>query len=277
MIESSSLKLSPMPQWQANHRLLLLGGILIGHFCLLGLLLLLPKDEPTSPEPLPMVMVELQTPPIPLHAGNASTISQEAVTATNPPAALTHAAPAPNPPLSSNQPKPKAVADTPKPTVTPMSNLPAPAATSPTKIAPTVSSVTSETGISSSQSGSPAASSSNNSAAKTGTSIASVAPASRGDSSSSSSPQYGAGYLSNPAPDYPDLARSMGEEGKVLLHVLVTAGGLAKKVKLHRSSGSDSLDDAALRAVRKWRFVPAKLGEQAIEAWVYVPIVFKLD
>lgn len=69
----------------------------------------------------------------------------------------------------------------------------------------------------------------------------------------------------------------MGEEGKVLLHVLVTSGGLAKKVKLHHTSGSDSLDNAAIKAVKKWRFVPAKLGDQAVEAWVYVPIVFKLD
>ena len=83
--------------------------------------------------------------------------------------------------------------------------------------------------------------------------------------------------MSNPAPEYPELARENGEEGKVLLHVLVTPEGHAKKVKLHRTSGSDSLDEAAAKAVRRWRFVPAKLGDQAVEAWVFVPIVFKLD
>jgi protein TonB len=69
----------------------------------------------------------------------------------------------------------------------------------------------------------------------------------------------------------------MGEEGKVLLRVLVTAEGAAKQVLLRTSSGSTALDDSAIAAVRKWRFIPAKLNGDAVDAWVQVPIVFKLD
>ena len=36
------------------------------------------------------------------------------------------------------------------------------------------------------------------------------------------------------------------------------------------------LDRAAEDAVARWRFVPARRGESAVEAWVLVPIVFKL-
>jgi periplasmic protein TonB len=48
-------------------------------------------------------------------------------------------------------------------------------------------------------------------------------------------------------------------------------------VSIETSSGSTSLDEAALEAVRKWHFVPARRGAQAVEAWHLVPIVFKLE
>jgi protein TonB len=57
----------------------------------------------------------------------------------------------------------------------------------------------------------------------------------------------------------------------------VTREGSAASVSVEKSSGSASLDDAALEAVRNWRFVPARRGAQAVEAWHLVPIVFKLE
>jgi protein TonB len=115
--------------------------------------------------------------------------------------------------------------------------------------------------------------------AKTAASAALAAPppSSSGVGNSSSPPRFGVAYLNNPAPKYPSSARRMGEEGKVLLRVLVSADGLAKQVLLRASSGSDVLDDSAQAAVRKWRFIPAKLNGDTVEAWVQVPIVFKLD
>jgi len=47
-------------------------------------------------------------------------------------------------------------------------------------------------------------------------------------------------------------------------------------VELKSTSGSERLDQAALDAVRQWRFVPAKRGSEAIAAWVVVPISFSL-
>jgi protein TonB len=89
--------------------------------------------------------------------------------------------------------------------------------------------------------------------------------------------RYNAAYLNNPEPKYPPMSRRLGEEGKVLLRVRVTADGQAAAVELEKDSGFERLDEAAKQAVARWRFVPAKRGDEAIEASVIVPIVFRLD
>lgn len=90
-------------------------------------------------------------------------------------------------------------------------------------------------------------------------------------------PNFNAAYLNNPAPAYPAMARRMGETGKVLLRVYVAPDGHAEKIELNRSSGSQTLDRAALEAVASWRFVPAKQGDHPVPAWVLVPIAFQLE
>ncbi|HSC95953.1 MAG TPA: energy transducer TonB [Burkholderiales bacterium] len=87
----------------------------------------------------------------------------------------------------------------------------------------------------------------------------------------------GAGYLRNPAPRYPEAARRSGEQGMVTLRVRVAADGSASGVTVEKSSGSPHLDAAALEAVKAWRFAPARRGANAIESWMLVPIVFRLD
>lgn len=89
--------------------------------------------------------------------------------------------------------------------------------------------------------------------------------------------RFDAAYLNNPAPSYPPLSRRMGEEGKVLLDVHVSAEGLPLEVKLKKTSGHERLDDAAVGAVRRWRFITAQQGGQPISSWVVVPINFVLE
>jgi protein TonB len=88
--------------------------------------------------------------------------------------------------------------------------------------------------------------------------------------------RFDADYLQNPAPAYPPLARRFGEEGKVLLRVFVEPGGRPSQVEIKSSSGSPRLDQAAQEAVWRWKFVPARRGDEAVGAWVQVPIVFNL-
>lgn len=91
-----------------------------------------------------------------------------------------------------------------------------------------------------------------------------------------SAPRFDAAYLANPPPAYPMISRRLGEEGRVLLRVHVEPDGRPSSVELRDSSGYGRLDDAAMRAVRGWRFVPAKRGDQPVAAWVLVPINFTL-
>lgn len=90
-------------------------------------------------------------------------------------------------------------------------------------------------------------------------------------------PKFGVAYLNNPEPDYPGMAKRAGEEGRVLLQVLVSADGAAESVELEKSSGFERLDNAAIAAVSRWRFVPARKGGQALSAYVIVPIKFSLS
>lgn len=89
--------------------------------------------------------------------------------------------------------------------------------------------------------------------------------------------RFNAAYLNNPEPKYPSLSRRLGEEGKVLLKVRVTAEGLPAAVDLEKSSNFERLDAAAREVVARWRFVPARRGDQPVEASVIVPIVFRLE
>ena len=90
-------------------------------------------------------------------------------------------------------------------------------------------------------------------------------------------PVFNANYLDNPAPAYPAMSRRMREEGKVLLRVLVNPKGGADEVQVRTSSGSARLDDAARDTVRRWKFVPARRGAEAVPAWVLIPISFRLE
>lgn len=97
------------------------------------------------------------------------------------------------------------------------------------------------------------------------------------DTTEISPPRFGVAYLNNPAPEYPGLSRRAGEEGRVLMRVLVSAKGLADEVSIEKSSGFERLDQAAMSAVKKWHFIPAKKSNQPLSAYVLVPIKFALD
>lgn len=90
-------------------------------------------------------------------------------------------------------------------------------------------------------------------------------------------PVFNAAYLRNPEPVYPVSARRRGEQGTVMLKVLVTREGTAASVSVDKTSGFAVLDQAALEAVRKWRFAPARHGAEPVESAVLVPIVFRLE
>lgn len=83
-------------------------------------------------------------------------------------------------------------------------------------------------------------------------------------------------YLNNPQPAYPALAKRMREQGLVVLKVKVRADGTPDAVLVQQHSGSARLDEAAMAAVKRWKFVPARRGDQPVVSWVLVPIEFEL-
>lgn len=103
-----------------------------------------------------------------------------------------------------------------------------------------------------------------------------AAPAAAPSAPAQTQARFDADYLQNPAPAYPALARRFGEEGRVLLRVFVEPGGRPSQIEIKSSSGSPRLDQAAQEAVWRWKFVPARRGDEAVGAWVQVPIVFNL-
>ena len=83
-------------------------------------------------------------------------------------------------------------------------------------------------------------------------------------------------YLQNPKPNYPTISSRLGEAGTVTLWVAVNATGTVDDLGILRSSGFARLDAEALKAVKLWRFTPARRGGQAVADKVSVPIEFGL-
>ena len=85
------------------------------------------------------------------------------------------------------------------------------------------------------------------------------------------------GVLRSIHPVYPRIAKKSGWEGMVLVRVTVETNGKASKVVVSRSSGRKVLDDAAVKAVKRWAFRPARDGNIPIQSVVVIPIKFSLS
>lgn len=90
-------------------------------------------------------------------------------------------------------------------------------------------------------------------------------------------PRFDLAYLRNPPPRYPSASKRAREQGRVILRVLVTPEGTPEAVEVRTSSGFERLDQAAIDAVRRWRFSPARRGAQPVAAYALVPVLFALE
>lgn len=102
----------------------------------------------------------------------------------------------------------------------------------------------------------------------------SAAPAGGGSRSGIAKP----GILSKVDPVYPEAARKAGLEGTALLRIQISASGRPSDIEIARSTGHAALDQAAVTAVAKWRFVPAKdrTSGHTIACTTTLPISFRL-
>ena len=73
------------------------------------------------------------------------------------------------------------------------------------------------------------------------------------------------------------MSRRLGEQGTVLVQVLIGTDGNAQKSEIRKSSGFSRLDHAALTTALKWRYIPGKRAGVAEAMWFTVPIAFVLE
>lgn len=90
-------------------------------------------------------------------------------------------------------------------------------------------------------------------------------------------PSSDADYLQNPAPPYPRMSKRMGEQGTVIIRVLINEKGHPEKAEIRSSSGYTRLDEAAMETLMKWRFVAGTRNGVAESMWFNVPIRFVLN
>lgn len=93
-----------------------------------------------------------------------------------------------------------------------------------------------------------------------------------------SGPLLGRKILISVVPEYPELAKRKGIEGRVDLHLTVTPDGSVKdNVYVERTSGHRGLNRAAIEAIKKWVFAPLSPDVAQIEQWGIVTVFFKLE
>ncbi|MCB0339851.1 MAG: TonB family protein [Bdellovibrionales bacterium] len=77
-------------------------------------------------------------------------------------------------------------------------------------------------------------------------------------------------------PEYPKRARLAGQEGRVEFKIWVAATGEVEKISTIKSSGYSLLDNAALAALRKARYVPALVSGKSSSSETNIAFTFRL-
>ena len=77
-------------------------------------------------------------------------------------------------------------------------------------------------------------------------------------------------------PEYPKGARQRGEEGDVTLELDVSANGMVDDVRIVASCGFAELEQAAMQAVKRARFVPARRGSASVPSTARLTLTFRL-
>jgi len=78
-------------------------------------------------------------------------------------------------------------------------------------------------------------------------------------------------------PEYPKRSLRMRQEGVIWLHVLISDTGARQDIKLHKPSQYALLNQAAIKAVKRWTFDPNIVNGRAVQSWVEIPIEFKIQ
>jgi TonB family protein len=78
----------------------------------------------------------------------------------------------------------------------------------------------------------------------------------------------------NPQPEYPEAARAAGTTGEVVLKIVIGENGRVERVQVLR--GDPLFADAAVAAVKRWRYTPAKVDGESVSCYRVLRIPFRL-
>ncbi len=178
--------------------------------------------------------------------------------------------PLPRLPFTRPVPAPPAAPPPPSPSP-PTVSEPSPASSTPA--APSVTATSSTDAISTSTAATGTESAARPAAAPS-TNVASMpsGEAATGSITRSARPQ--GGYQVRPS--YPSSALRQGIQGTTLLKVQVLIDGRVGEVLVQQTAGHPDLDQAAIEAVRRWRFEPARRGDDPVPMWVLLPVEFQI-
>lgn len=82
--------------------------------------------------------------------------------------------------------------------------------------------------------------------------------------------------LSPIRPKYPKSAKENRISGTVIVQVYVDKNGRVTETSILRGIPNSGLDEAAIKAIRKTRFKPAKQREESVGVWISIPVNFRL-
>jgi len=75
---------------------------------------------------------------------------------------------------------------------------------------------------------------------------------------------------------YPELAREAGIEGKVFVRAFINTKGIVTATKIVKGLPNTGLDEAALNAIKKSRWYPARQRDKKVGIWLTIPVDFSL-
>jgi periplasmic protein TonB len=76
---------------------------------------------------------------------------------------------------------------------------------------------------------------------------------------------------------YPEIAKEAGIEGKVVVQAFINDKGVVEHCLILQGMPGTGLDDAAINAIKKTKFKPAKQRDRDVGVWISIPVTFKLN
>lgn len=76
---------------------------------------------------------------------------------------------------------------------------------------------------------------------------------------------------------YPEIAREAGIEGQVVVQAFINESGVVEHCLILKGMPGTGLDEAAINAIKKTKFKPAKQRDRNVGVWISIPVTFKLN